>query len=145
MALSIRDSGECGVLSIERGAKGSAEPKKETMKYFAPLFAVALLSAVAFVNSASADMKGAERLVTQNTPAKAPETTTPAGSKMSCPTRTVMSTDLSARGAVKPVSIHTAHACGSCSTKEVSSGTGKLASHKMGHTCAQAAVCCTGK
>jgi hypothetical protein len=115
------------------------------MKYFAPLFALAILSSVALINSASAEMKGAERLVAQNAAAKPAELSAPASAKMSCPTKTVTSTDLSARGAVKPISIHSAHACGSCSTKEVSNGTGKLASHKMEHTCAQAAVCCTGK
>ena len=115
------------------------------MKHLTYVTAVSLLISLAFATSALADMKGGERLITLNAPKASVASSAPAAAKMSCPTEMRTSLDLSARGANKTATVFTMHACGSCQTKEVSTGVGKQATHTMEHSCQQAAICCGGK
>lgn len=113
------------------------------MKILTTLTAASVFAALSFGTPAFAQLKGAEKLVGVKKPTERVEAAAP--HKMPCKTETRTSVDRSARGANKPVTVYTAHACPACETKEVSKGVGKQATHKVEHTCKTALACCETK
>lgn len=105
------------------------------------LTTIAILSITVAATSFAGE-KGAEKLAFRKSLAPA---ATSVEHGMKCKTETRTSVDRSARGAVKISSVHTAHACPSCETKEVFKGAGKLAVRTLVHSCDTAAACCAGK
>lgn len=141
----LSDFEACGVLrseSVQVNRIQKKEEERKTMKILTTLTAASVFAALSFVTPAFAQLKGAEKLAwvkpTARTEAAAPH-------KMMCKTETRTSVDRSARGANKPVTVYTALVCPSCETKEVSKGAGKLATHKVEHTCKTAMACCETK
>lgn len=109
--------------------------------------------AMAVLNAAESAKGGGARLleVTQR-PAYAkvePNTSSPMSCPM-CKDQTVRQTDLSARGAVKPVVASVNHGCQGCGTDWVVTGHGKAKSRTAVHVCqdcggANLACCATSK
>ena len=118
----------------------TAQKKEQNMRLATPLIALSVLT-IAFATPAFGQLKGGEKLagVRASTSATPP-------SKMTCPTETRKAVDhAGGRGAFKKVSVHTAHLCPTCKTKEVTKGVVKLAVRKVEHSCQTMTVCCNVK
>ena len=112
------------------------------MKLATPLIALSVLTTLTFATPAFGQLKGGEKLAGLG----APISETSPAARMTCPTETRTKVDhAGGRGAFKKVSVHTAHLCPTCETKEVTKGVGKLAVRKIKHSCETVTVCCNVK
>jgi hypothetical protein len=117
------------------------------MKRLTTLFPISILTAFAltFSSPALGDQKGAQLLAANGASQVRSETGAAAKAAMTCPVVSKSAADLTARGGQRPLAMVNIASCDSCQTKQTSTGVGKLATHKMEHSCKQATSCCSGK
>jgi hypothetical protein len=118
-------------------------------KILASLIGTSLALAVAFavwspINT-SAQVKGAQLLMSQSAPA-ASVAAAPGMACAKCTTQFTSRVDATVRGAVKPVAISATHQCATCDTASKTVESGKTATTVMNHTCTMGsdkpATCC---
>jgi len=107
--------------------------------------ALAVAIAVWSPTNTSAQVKGAQLLMSQSAPV-ATVAAAPAMDCAKCTTQYTSRVDTTARGAIKPVAISARHECASCDTTTKTVGIGKGATTVMSHTCVmggdKSATCC---